>query len=49
VPINWNTVLQQIREDFPAFLESGGWRFLQDDEEGDEEGEEEDSELEADP
>jgi nucleosome binding factor SPN SPT16 subunit len=28
VPMNWNLVLQQIREDFESFLETGGWRFL---------------------
>lgn len=43
VPMNWNAVLQQIREDFEAFLETGGWRFLQEDEH--EEAEGEDSEL----
>jgi len=45
--MNWNAVLGQIREDFEAFLETGGWRFLQEDEH--EEGEEEDSELAEDP
>jgi nucleosome binding factor SPN SPT16 subunit len=40
VPINWNSVLQSIREDFQAFIDNGGWRFLQDDQdEGAEEGE----------
>ena len=47
VPMNWNAVLTQIRDDFEAFLESGGWRFLQEDEA--EEGEDEDSELAEDP
>lgn len=28
VPMNWTNVLQQIREDFEAFLEEGGWKFL---------------------
>ena len=31
VPMNWNNVLTQIREDFPSFLEEGGWKFLVDD------------------
>jgi nucleosome binding factor SPN SPT16 subunit len=40
VPINWNQVLSSIREDFQAFIDDGGWRFLQDDQEdGAEEGE----------
>lgn len=47
VPMNWNAVLQQIREDFESFLETGGWRFLQEDEH--EEAEEEDPELAEDP
>ena len=47
VAMNWNAVLTQIREDFEAFLENGGWRFLQDDE--DDELDEEDSELAQDP
>jgi len=47
VPMNWNAVLQQIREDFEAFLETGGWRFLQEDEHEEVEGE--DSELAGDP
>ena len=29
--MNWGNVLQQIREDFEAFIEDGGWKFLQDD------------------
>ncbi len=28
VPMNWNNVLAQIREDFEAFLEEGAWKFL---------------------
>jgi nucleosome binding factor SPN SPT16 subunit len=45
VPMNWTNVLQQIREDFEAFLEAGAWKFLQDeDEEG--EGDDEDEEDE---
>ena len=28
VPMNWANILQQIREDFEAFLEDGGWTFL---------------------
>lgn len=32
VPMSWNAVLAQIREDFGAFLEAGAWRFLQEDE-----------------
>lgn len=28
VAMNWATVLQQIRKDFEAFLEDGGWKFL---------------------
>jgi nucleosome binding factor SPN SPT16 subunit len=28
VAMNWNNVLAQIREDFEAFLDDGGWRFL---------------------
>ena len=47
LPMNWNAVLAQIRENFDDFLADGGWKFLQDDEH--EEGEEEDSELEGDP
>lgn len=31
VPMNWNNVLAQIREDFEAFLGEGAWKFLQDD------------------
>lgn len=49
VAMNWNNVLAQIREDFEAFLDDGGWRFLQDDGEDEEEGEVEDSELANDP
>lgn len=47
VPMNWNRVLAQIRDDFESFIESGAWRFLhQDDkEDGEEEGEEDDSEM----
>ena len=48
VPINWNQVLSSIREDFQAFIDDGGWRFLQDDQEdGAEEGE--NSEDQEDP
>lgn len=49
VPMSWNAVLAQIREDFAAFLEAGGWRFLQEDENevGGVDGE--DSELADDP
>ena len=47
VPMNWNAVLQQIREDFESFLETGGWRFLHEDEH--EEAEDEDPELAEDP
>lgn len=50
VPMNWNTLLQRLRDDFEAFLDNGGWRFLQDEEnDADEEGEQEDSELQDDP
>lgn len=45
--MNWNAVLNQIRTDFDAFLEDGGWRFLHDDENDEEEME--DSELANDP
>jgi len=31
VPMNWNAVLSQIREDFEAFLDEGAWKFLQGD------------------
>jgi nucleosome binding factor SPN SPT16 subunit len=48
VPLNWNTVLAQIREDFEAFLDEGAWKFLQEDD-NEEEGEEEDPELAGDP
>lgn len=45
VPMNWTNVLQQIREDFEAFLEEGGWRFLAEDEaDGDEDDEDEEDE-----
>lgn len=30
IPMNWNNILAQIREDFQAFLDEGGWKFLQD-------------------
>ncbi len=48
VAMNWTNVLAQIRKDFPAFLEDGGWKFLQDtgsdEEEEDELDEDEDFE-----
>jgi len=47
VPMNWTNVLQQIREDFEAFIEDGAWKFLQDDGASDEEGENEDDEDES--
>lgn len=28
IPMNWNNVLQSIRDDFDAFLEDGAWKFL---------------------
>lgn len=49
VPMNWNEVLKQIRDDFEGFLEEGGWRFLQDKNDANEEGEEEDSDIADDP
>lgn len=39
--INWNNILSTIREDFPSFLENGGWAFFRDDQSN--EGEESDS------
>jgi len=47
--LNWTTVLQHIREDFQGFIDDGGWKFLQDDDEDDqeegEEGDDPDSEF----
>ena len=48
VPMNWGNVLQQIREDLEAFIEDGGWSFLQDDAES-EGGEAEEDSEEGDP
>mmetsp|Transcript_1813 Transcript_1813/g.2415 ORF Transcript_1813/g.2415 Transcript_1813/m.2415 type:complete len:203 (-) Transcript_1813:15-623(-) len=46
-PLNWNNVLSHIREEFEAFLEEGGWNFLQtNDPEGDENGESEEDDPE---
>jgi nucleosome binding factor SPN SPT16 subunit len=28
MPLNWNTILGQIRDDFGKFIEEGGWNFL---------------------
>lgn len=41
-PFNWNAILNQIKEDFSAWIEDGAWMFLQDgqDEEGDDDDEE---------
>ena len=46
--LNWNTVLNEIRKDFPKFLEEGGWAFLRDDDDAEGEDSEEDSDFEAD-
>jgi nucleosome binding factor SPN SPT16 subunit len=48
MPLNWNSVLTEIRSDFNKFLEEGGWAFLRDDG-SDAEGEdsEDDSAFEA--
>lgn len=46
--LNWNTVLAEIRKDFPKFLEEGGWAFLRDDDDAEGEDSEEDSAFEAD-
>ena len=43
IPMNWNAVLQQIKEDFESFLESGGWKFLHENEHA--EAEDKDPEL----
>lgn len=41
VPMNWNTVLGKIRQDFEGFLEKeGAWKFLHEDANEEEEGEE---------
>lgn len=46
VPMNWNTLLGKIRQDFEGFLEKeGAWKFLHEDANEEEEGEE-GSELE---
>lgn len=47
--MNWGNVLQQIREDFDAFIEDGGWSFLQDDAESEEGERDEDDSEEEDP
>lgn len=47
VPMNWTNVLQQIREDFEAFLEEGAWKFLHDEGASDEEGEDEEEDDES--
>ena len=43
--LNWNQVLQSIRDDFHGFVEGGGWAFLQDSIEEGKELEDEDSEF----
>ena len=30
LPMNWQNTLSYIREDFEAFIEDGGWKFLSD-------------------
>ena len=46
---NWQAVLTKIRNDFESFLnDDGGWKFLQDDDDG-EAAAEDDSELDDDP
>ena len=45
VPMNWTATLNQIRTEFQDFLDEGGWKFLQNDEQsGAEEESEEDPE-----
>ena len=52
IPMHWGNVLQSIRDDFEAFLDDGGWQFLQDDKEEEDGGEgkesEDDSEFDDD-
>lgn len=31
IPLNWTTVLAQIRSDIENFIDNGGWRFLMED------------------
>ena len=38
IPLNWTTILQQIREDIGSFISQGGWGFLHDDQATDGEG-----------
>ena len=49
VPLNWNNLLQQIRDDFKSFLDEGGWKFLVDSGEEGKGGEEEESSVGEDP
>lgn len=46
VPMNWNATLAQIRNEFQDFIDEGGWRFLQNDEQSG--AEEDDSDEEGD-
>lgn len=49
--LNWKPLLKQIKDDPDAWLEAGGWEFLNNevDDEDDEEGEEADSESDFEP
>ena len=46
-PLNWPNVMKEVTDDIPAFVEQGGWEFLQEDseEEQPEPSEQEDSDF----